>query len=285
MQRSILATAFSGVMLFNVSASFAEQHAHGGGPSVKTQSVSTHGSTASHGQSATHGPAAKPAGGSTHGSRGASSHGSSGATSHGSSGATTHGSSGATTHGSHAGGTHSSGAETAKSSHAPKTGASAVTTTKSATTSPAPVAGVVTLTPVQQKLQRNTNLADKLRTRLPAGTDLMTASAGFKNLGQFVAAVNVSNNLGLKFADLKTHMVTDGMSLGQSIQSLKSTANVDTEVHRAEQQASTMITSSTSTAGSTTTSTTTDPTAAPAKRKTKTLKHESGATTAAGTSK
>ena len=277
MQRAILATAFSGVMLFNVSASFAEQHAHGGGSPVKTQSVSTHGSTASHGQSATHGPAAKPAGGSTHGS--------SGATSHGSSGAMTHGSSGASTHGSHAGGTHSSGAEAAKSSHAPKTGASAVTTTKSATTSPAPVAGVVTLTPVQQKLQRNTNLADKLRTRLPAGTDLMTASAGFKNLGQFVAAVNVSNNLGLKFADLKTHMVTDGMSLGQSIQSLKSTANVDTEVHRAEQQASTMITSSTSTAGSTTTSTTTDPTATPAKRKTKTLKHESGATTAAGTSK
>ena len=269
MQRAILATAFSGVMLFNVSASFAEQHAHGGGPPVKTQSVSTHGSTASHGQSATHGPAAKPAGGSTHGS----------------SGATNHGSSGATTHGSHAGGTHSSGAEAAKSSHAPKTGASAVTTTKSATTSPAPVAGVVTLTPVQQKLQRNTNLADKLRTRLPAGTDLMTASAGFKNLGQFVAAVNVSNNLGLKFADLKTHMVTDGMSLGQSIQSLKSTANVDTEVHRAEQQASTMITSSTSTAGSTTTSTTADPTATSAKRKTKTLKHESGATTAAGTSK
>jgi hypothetical protein len=53
----------------------------------------------------------------------------------------------------------------------------------------------VPLTKVQQKLQRNTNLAAKLQGRLPAGADLMTAASGFKNLGQFVAAVNVSNNL------------------------------------------------------------------------------------------
>ena len=46
----------------------------------------------------------------------------------------------------------------------------------------------------------------------------MKASAGFKNLGQFVAAVNVSNNLGIPFSQLKTKMVDDGMSLGQSIQ-------------------------------------------------------------------
>jgi hypothetical protein len=127
---------------------------------------------------------------------------------------------------------------------------------------------------VQQKLQRNTNLADKLRTRLPAGTDLMTASAGFKNLGQFVAAVNVSNNLGLKFADLKTQMVTDGMSLGQSIQKLKSTANVETEVRQAELQATTMINSSTTA------------TTAASTRKSKTrTPHASSTATTAGTSK
>ncbi len=51
-----------------------------------------------------------------------------------------------------------------------------------------------TLTPVQQKLQRNTNLANKLEGRLPRGTDLMDASEGFRNLGQFVAAVNASYN-------------------------------------------------------------------------------------------
>jgi hypothetical protein len=110
---------------------------------------------------------------------------------------------------------------------------------------------------VQQKLQRNTKLADKLSSRLPAQTDLMAASAGFKNLGQFVAAVNVSNNLGLSFTDLKARMVTDGMSLGQAIQNLKSTANVETEVHRAEQQADILITSTTSTTTTTTATNTT----------------------------
>jgi len=73
----------------------------------------------------------------------------------------------------------------------------------------------------------------------------MAASKGFKNLGQFVAAVNVSKNLGLNFTDLKTHMVDDGMSLGQAIQKEKKTADVETEVHRAETEADTMIKSST----------------------------------------
>ena len=99
-----------------------------------------------------------------------------------------------------------------------------------------------TLTPVQQKLQRNTNLASKLQSRLPAGTDMMKAAEGFRNLGQFVAAVNVSNNLGLSFTQLKTRMVDDGMSLGQAIKELRPTANSTTEVQRAETDASRLIT-------------------------------------------
>lgn len=98
-----------------------------------------------------------------------------------------------------------------------------------------------TLTPVQQKLVKNTNLADKLRLRLPVGTDLMTAAEGFRNLGQFVAAVNVSNNLKIPFNDLKTQMVVEGKSLGQSIQTLKKVASVTVEVQRAEYQARGMI--------------------------------------------
>jgi hypothetical protein len=197
-----------------------------------------------------HGPATSPTvhgQSTTHGSGGATTHGSSGATTHGSSGATTHGSSGATTHGS--GNTHASGGGNPHS-----TGGTS-TTTKSGTTatgtSPTTTTGTgttVTLTPVQQKLQKNTNLADKLRTRLPANTDLMDAAKGFRNLGQFVAAVNVSNNLGLDFTQLKTRMVDDGMSLGQAIQTEKKTVDVETEVHRAETQADTMINSSTTTA-------------------------------------
>lgn len=112
---------------------------------------------------------------------------------------------------------------------------------KKTTTTASTSTTTASLTPVQQKLQQNTNLAAKLRSRLPAGTDLMTASAGFRNLGQFVAAVNVSNNLNIPFADLKTKMVTDGKSLGQSIQALRPVASATVEAQRAEYDARTMI--------------------------------------------
>ena len=132
-----------------------------------------------------------------------------------------------------------------KATGSPKTTATKATgspksTTTTTTTTPTGTA--IPLTPVQQKLQKNTNLAGKLQPRLPAGTDLNTAAAGFRNLGQFVAAVNVSNNLGLDFTTLKTAMVTDGKSLGQAIQSQKgTTVNATEQAHRAERDADTMI--------------------------------------------
>jgi len=123
------------------------------------------------------------------------------------------------------------------------------------------------LTPVQQKLQKNTNLAAKVASRLPQGTDLMTAAAGFKNLGQFVAAANVSNNLQISFTELKAKMMT-GMSLGQAIQAVRPlTASPTVEAQRAEYDARGMIADSeptsapSSTAGTTsiTTPTSTTP--------------------------
>ena len=125
--------------------------------------------------------------------------------------------------------------------------------TKKTTTTTTTTTGT-TLTPVQQKLQRNTNLASKLSGRLPAGTDLMTASQGFRNLGQFVAAVNVSNNLGIPFADLKTAMVVDGLSLGQAIKSERPRVDSTIEVRRAETDATRLIESTTSTTTKTKTS-------------------------------
>ncbi len=101
--------------------------------------------------------------------------------------------------------------------------------------------GTIPLTPVQEKLQKNTNLASKLATRLPAGTDLVAAAAGFRNLGQFVAAVNVSSNLGIPFDQLKTRMVTDGKSLGQAIQALKPVASATIEAQHAEYDARGLI--------------------------------------------
>jgi hypothetical protein len=132
-------------------------------------------------------------------------------------------------------------ATTAHGGHAKTT--TTTTTTTGTTSSGTSTAGTaVVLTPVQQKLQKNTNLAAKLQTRLPAGTDLNAAAAGFRNLGQFVAAVNVSNNLGINFTTLKTAMVTEGKSLGQAIQSQKgTTVNATEQAHRAERDADEMI--------------------------------------------
>jgi len=102
-------------------------------------------------------------------------------------------------------------------------------------------------------LTQNTKLSSNLSSLLPAGTDLQTASSGFKNLGQFVAAVHVSHNLDIPFDQLKCteHATTDacpnmngpakGSSLGGAIQTLKpSTTSSDTKaaVKQAKKEAS-----------------------------------------------
>ncbi len=116
------------------------------------------------------------------------------------------------------------------------------TTTTSSTTTTTTGGTTVALSPVQQKLQKNTNLADKLEGRLPKGTNLMDAAEGFRNLGQFVAAVNVSNNLGISFTELKSRMVDDGMSLGQAIKAERNDVDdVAVIVRRAERDAQIVI--------------------------------------------
>jgi|SoiMethySBSTD1v2_1073268.scaffolds.fasta_scaffold197825_3 hypothetical protein len=143
-----------------------------------------------------------------------------------------------------------------------------------ATSSPANTnsgTNTVDLTPVQEKLKQNTNLAAKVATRLPQGTDVISAAAGFKNLGQFVAAANVSNNLQISFTELKAKMMT-GMSLGQAIQAVRPlTASPTVEAQRAEYDARGMIYDSEHTTPSTTaTAPSTTPTSAPVKSKAKT---------------
>jgi hypothetical protein len=109
---------------------------------------------------------------------------------------------------------------------------------------------------------KNPKLEARLLPLLPAGMNIPDASQGFKNWGQFVAAVHVSNNLGIPFADLKARMTgfapgptpgstvqTAPMSLGQAIQSFKGTsgteagvlspAKIQTEVKKAEDAANT----------------------------------------------
>jgi hypothetical protein len=114
------------------------------------------------------------------------------------------------------------------------------------------------LTRVQERLQKNTKLAERLEGRMPKGVDLMEAAEGFKNLGQFVAAVNVSSNLRLDFDKLKTAMVDDGRSLGQAIQYVKSDVENPTLVaQRAESEAQTLIQQTEKTTAATTTTSTT----------------------------
>lgn len=122
---------------------------------------------------------------------------------------------------------------------AKSTKTTAATSTK--TTTGTPTATTTELTAVQQKLKQNTNLAAKVATRLPQGTEVISAAAGFNNLGQFVAAANVSHNLQISFTELKAKMMT-GMSLGQAIQAVRPlTASPTVEAQRAEYDARGMI--------------------------------------------
>ena len=126
-----------------------------------------------------------------------------------------------------------------------------------------PVTTVVTPTTPTTMSVKNPKLEARLLALLPPNTTIQDASQGFKNWGQFVAAVHVSNNLNIPFADLKMKMtgiapVTPGtlptvpptttttMSLGQAIQSLKGTTaesstltstKIRTEVKKAEDAA------------------------------------------------
>jgi hypothetical protein len=71
------------------------------------------------------------------------------------------------------------------------------------------------------------------------------------------------------FTQLKTRMVDEGMSLGQALQDVKklSSANVQTEVQRAETEANEMIKSSTTSNTTTTTNTTNTTTSTTTKKK------------------
>jgi hypothetical protein len=71
---------------------------------------------------------------------------------------------------------------------------------------------------------------------------LEAAASGFKNQGQFIAALEVSKNLNIPFADLKDR-VTAGQSLGEEIHQLKPDlpeADVDKYVTEAETQSKTI---------------------------------------------
>ena len=91
------------------------------------------------------------------------------------------------------------------------------------------------------RLANHPGLSTRLLALLPAGTNLQVAATGFKNLGQFVAAVHVSHNLGIPFDQLKAKMTgTNPESLGRAIEDLRpslTSKTVKTDVKTAEHQA------------------------------------------------
>ncbi len=95
--------------------------------------------------------------------------------------------------------------------------------------------------PVQKELQRNLVLADSLRGRLPAGTDLHAAAGGFRRLELFVATLHASNNIDIPFSELKRRIVNDGMTLGQAIQDMRPKSRYWQEARRAEDEAAATI--------------------------------------------
>jgi hypothetical protein len=69
-------------------------------------------------------------------------------------------------------------------------------------------------------LASNSQLVARITPLLPPGMTAEEAATGFKNQGQFLAALHVAHNLNISFLDLKDRM-TAGQSLGAAIQALK----------------------------------------------------------------
>jgi hypothetical protein len=91
------------------------------------------------------------------------------------------------------------------------------------------------------RLTADSALGTRLTPLLPEGATLAGAAEGFRNQGQFIAALHVSKNLNIPFADLKARMTgAEPVSLGKAIQALRpdldKTAAED-DVKLAERQA------------------------------------------------
>jgi hypothetical protein len=86
-------------------------------------------------------------------------------------------------------------------------------------------------------LPKNQKLVERLRTLLKNNPDMNEAASGFRNQGQFVAAVHASANHGLSFNELKKRMVDKNMSLGQAMKDMRRSIDSDAGASLAVQQA------------------------------------------------
>ena len=139
---------------------------------------------------------------------------------------------------------------TKKSSASTKKNASATTTETTPTTTTTGTGTGTTwepTNPVAEKLMGKPNQLAKAKAVIGDTTDINLATEGFKNFGQFNAAVNASQNLGIDFADLKASMTGITLegektnlptkSLGQSIKQYRPGVDADAEAAIATSQA------------------------------------------------
>lgn len=104
------------------------------------------------------------------------------------------------------------------------------------------------------QIQSNPELATRVQSMLPAGTSMSAAAAGFKNQGQFLAALHASQNLSIPFDQLKARMTgSASTSLGAAIHASKpaiSESQAKAEAKKAEAQAKATASAKATTAAS-----------------------------------
>jgi hypothetical protein len=110
---------------------------------------------------------------------------------------------------------------TSTSTTTTSTSESTGTSTSTGTTA---VADVAPPNPVSMKIEKNpAQLARAMDFLTPLGLSLEEGTAGFRNQGQFNAAMNASKNRGISFVDLQQAMTVDGLSLGQAAKKVLNT--------------------------------------------------------------
>lgn len=95
-------------------------------------------------------------------------------------------------------------------------GSSTTTTTASTGTTPTFEANAIST-----KISQNPNQLARVKGMLPPNMSIEEASAGFRNQGQFIAALNASKNQQIDFVQLKEAMTVDGLSLGQAAKQVR----------------------------------------------------------------
>ena len=75
---------------------------------------------------------------------------------------------------------------------------------------------------IADNIAKSPQLEARLKAMLPSGMTLEQASDGFRNQGQFIAALEASKNQNIDFVKLRAEMTgDDALSLGQAVQKLK----------------------------------------------------------------